>query len=245
LPIRGRRAKNRLVCGRCFVDGQDGRPLARSTGTVWILEQRISTLQSLVEVRCLGSRFASIGRRTGLGPVDSRHHNRACPCARRRRQKNQSGGQAEQALGRSRGGFGSKLHVAVDARGVPVVLKLTAGQESDATHAGSLLGNHRPKAVIADKGYDSDRIRAHIAALGAKAVIPPLKCRKAPLKYDKRLYKDRHLAERFWSVAKQCRRVATRYDKTDKNYLGFVHVASIRYLLSLHDQERLTSVHTA
>ena len=55
-------------------------------------------------------------------------------------------------MGRSRGGFGSKLHVAVDARGVPVVLKLTAGQESDATHAGSLLGNHRPKAVIADKG---------------------------------------------------------------------------------------------
>jgi transposase len=148
-------------------------------------------------------------------------------------------------LGRSRGGFGSKLHVSVDARGVPVELKLTAGQESDATHAGSLLGNHRPKAVIADKAYDSDRIRSQIAGLGAKAVIPPLKCRRAPLKYDKKLYKERNLAERFWSVAKQCRRVATRYDKTDTNYLGFVHVATIRYLLSLHDQERLSYVHTA
>jgi transposase len=128
---------------------------------------------------------------------------------------------------------------------VPVELKLTAGQEADATHAGSLLGNHRPKAVIADKGYDSDRIRAQIAGLGAKAVIPPLKCRKALLRYDKKLYKDRNLAERFWSVAKQCRRVATRYDKTDANYLGFVHIASIRYLLSLHDQDRLSYVHAA
>jgi len=128
---------------------------------------------------------------------------------------------------------------------VPVELKLNAGQEADATHAGSLLGNHRPKVVIADKGYDSDRLRAQIAGLGAKVVIPPLKCRKAPLTYDKKLYKDRNLAERFWSVAKQCRRVATRYDKTDTNYLGFVHVASIRYLLSLHDQDRLSYVHAA
>ena len=128
---------------------------------------------------------------------------------------------------------------------MPVVLKLTAGQEADATHAGSLMGHHRPKAVIADKAYDSDRIRAQIAGLGAKAVIPPLKCRKTPLKYDKRLYRNRNLAERFWSVAKQCRRVATRYDKTDTNYLGFVHVASIRYLLSLHDQDRLSYVHAA
>ena len=128
---------------------------------------------------------------------------------------------------------------------MPVELKLTAGQEADATHVGSLLGNHRPMAVIADKAYDSDRIRSQIAGLGAKAVIPPLSCRTVPLKYDKKLYKDRNLAERFWSVAKQCRRVATRYDKTDTNYLGFVHVASIRYLLSLHDQERLSYVHRA
>jgi transposase len=137
------------------------------------------------------------------------------------------------------------VHVSVDARGVPVELKLTAGQEADSTHAGSLLGNHEPDFVIADKGYDSDRIRAQIKERGAKAVIPPLKCRKAPLKYDKMRYKHRNLAERYWASVKQCRRVATRYDKTARNYLAFVHVASIRFLLSLHDQERLTYVHTA
>jgi transposase len=136
------------------------------------------------------------------------------------------------------------VHVSVDARGVPVELKVTAGQEADVTHAGSLLGDHQPKAVIADKGYDSDRIRAQIKSLGAKVVIPPLKCRKVPLKFDKKLYRERNLAERFWSVAKQCRRVATRYDKTDTSYLGFIHVATIRHLFSLHDQDRLSYVHT-
>jgi transposase len=85
--------------------------------------------------------------------------------------------------------------------------------------------------VIADKGYDSDRIRWHVKSLGAKAVIPPLKCRKIPIKYDRRLYKTRNLAERFWSRVKQCRRIATRYDKTARNYLAFVHVAVIRFLL--------------
>ena len=96
------------------------------------------------------------------------------------------------------------------------------------THAGSLLGKHKPKAVIGDKGYDSDRFRAQIKGLNAKAVIPPLKCRKAPLKYDRVLYKQRNLAERYWSQVKQCRRVATRYEKLGSNFMGFVHVASIR-----------------
>ncbi len=109
-------------------------------------------------------------------------------------------------------------------------MKLTAGQEADATHAGSLLATHRPAAVIADKGYDSDRIRWQAKSLGAKVVIPPLKCRKLRLRYDRRLYKRRNLAERFWARVKQCRRVATRYDKTACNYLAFVHVAVIRYI---------------
>ena len=85
--------------------------------------------------------------------------------------------------------------------------------------------------VIADKGYDSDRVRAHVKSLNAKVVIPPLRCRKARLHYDRVLYKQRNLAERYWSAVKQCRRVATRYEKTARNYLAFVHIASIRKLL--------------
>lgn len=95
-----------------------------------------------------------------------------------------------------------------------------------------MLSTHQPRAVIADKGYDSDRVRAHVKSLKAKAVIPPLRCRKMPVKYDRVLYKQRNLAERYWSAVKQCRRVATRYDKTARNYLAFVHIATIRNLLN-------------
>ena len=134
-------------------------------------------------------------------------------------------------MGRSRGGFGSKLHLAVDARGLPVELHLTAGQESDAAYAGLLLGEHRPGAVIADKGYDSDRIVQAIKDRGARVVIPPLRCRKLPRRYDRQRYKERNLAERFIGKIKQYRRVATRYEKKAANYLAFVHLASVMVLL--------------
>jgi transposase len=108
---------------------------------------------------------------------------------------------------------------------------VTAGQEADVTHAEELLADHRPGAVIADKGYDSDRFAGAVAARGAGVVIPPLKCRKAPREIDRVVYKERNLAERFINRIKHYRRVATRYDKTPRNFLAFVHVAAIMVLL--------------
>jgi transposase len=146
-----------------------------------------------------------------------------------------SGGQSEQALGRSRGGFGTKIHAAVSGLLLPVVLLLTAGQEADVSHAGALLGGvpteAEVQAVIADKGYDSKAVVALVEQRGAEAVIPTLSTRKEQRVIDKERYKDRNLAERFWSKVKQFRRVATRYDKTGRNFLAFVHVASIMVLL--------------
>jgi transposase len=145
-----------------------------------------------------------------------------------------SGGQAAQALGRSRGGFGTKIHAAVSGLLLPVTLLLSAGQEADVSHAKTLLAE-APKgevrAVIADKGYDSQEVVAAIEALGAEAVIPSLSNRKQQRAYDKERYKDRNLAERFWSKVKQFRRVATRYEKTARNFLAFVQVASLMVLL--------------
>jgi transposase len=66
-----------------------------------------------------------------------------------------NGGKDPQALGRSRGGFGTKIHVAVDALGNPVTIHLSPGQDADVTHAKALLAEHQPEAVLADKGYDS------------------------------------------------------------------------------------------
>jgi transposase len=146
-----------------------------------------------------------------------------------------SGGQAEQALGRSRGGFGTKIHAVVSGLMLPVVLLLTAGQAADVSHAHELLQGvpktGEVKAVIADKGYDSKAVVEAVQALGAEAVIPTLSTRKQQRTIDKERYKDRNLAERFWSKIKQFRRVATRYEKTTRNFLAFIHVASIMVLL--------------
>jgi transposase len=134
-------------------------------------------------------------------------------------------------LGRSRGGFGTKLHIAVDGLGNPVEFILTGGQEADINQGQALIEGQEFEAVIADKGYDGDGFVAAIEARGAAAVIPPKKNRIFKREYDKHIYKERNLAERFISRIKQYRRVATRYEKTARNFLGFVHVAAIMVLL--------------
>jgi transposase len=110
-------------------------------------------------------------------------------------------------------------------------LTLTPGQASDIGQGPELLAAHKPEAVIADKGYDGDEFVGRIEARGAEAVIPPKKNRLAPRDYDQHIYKERNLVERFWSKAKQFRRVATRYEKKAANFLAFVHVAAIMVML--------------
>ena len=134
-------------------------------------------------------------------------------------------------MGRSRGGFGTKLHVAVDGLGNPIEFILTGGQEADITQAERLLNGYEVGAVIADKGYDSDKFVREIEKQGAEAVIPPRKNRNELRDYDEHVYKERNKVERLINVIKQCRRIATRYEKTARNYLGFVHVAAILVLL--------------
>ena len=134
-------------------------------------------------------------------------------------------------MGRSRGGFGTKLHIAVDGLGNPVEFILTGGQEADISQGEALIADYKAEAVIADKAYDSDDYVATIEVSGAAAVIPPKKNRIFKREYDKHLYKERNLAERFINRIKQHRRVATRYEKTARNFLGFVRVAAIMVLL--------------
>ena len=134
-------------------------------------------------------------------------------------------------MGRSRGGFSTKLHLAVDGLGNPVQFILTGGQEADINQGAALVKDQDAEAVIADKGYDGDDLVATIEAGGAAAVIPPKKNRIFKREYDKYLYKERNLAERFINRIKQYRRVATRDEKTARNFLGFVHVAAIMVLL--------------
>ena len=105
------------------------------------------------------------------------------------------------------------------------------GQRNDITQAHNLIEGFEPEAVIADKGYDADHLREAVLANEAEAVIPPKANRRTAIAYDKALYKERNLVERFFNKLKQFRRVATRYDKLLANYRGFVILASIAILL--------------
>jgi transposase len=119
----------------------------------------------------------------------------------------------------------------VSGLGLPVRVVLTPGQAADVNQAEGLMEGIPAQVVIGDKGYDSDELVEAIQAKGAEAVIPPMKHRKVQRGYDEERYKDRNLVERFFSKVKQYRRVATRYEKTARNFLAFVHVASIMVLL--------------
>ena len=103
---------------------------------------------------------------------------------------------------------------------------LTAGQRGDAPQALALLGKDQPEAVLADAAYDSDAFRQAIAEAGAVAVIPNNPSRAIKHPFDKALYKERHLVECCFSRLKQFRRVATRYEKTARNYLSIITLAA-------------------
>lgn len=91
---------------------------------------------------------------------------------------------------------------------------LTEGQVHDIRQAEALIEGFACEKVLADKGYDSDKFREVIASKGAEAVIPPKRSRKELIPYDKDVYQDRNLVERFFNKIKNFRRIATRYDKT-------------------------------
>jgi putative transposase len=116
--------------------------------------------------------------------------------------------------------------------GHPVVLRLTGAEAGDSPHLPGLIAGLPADAVLADKGYDSDANRAAIRRRGAEPCIPPRKSRRQPIAYDRHLYKERNVIERFFGRVKQYRRVATRFDKKAANYLGFVWLASINSILA-------------
>jgi transposase len=117
--------------------------------------------------------------------------------------------------------------MAVRGLGWPVRFTLTAGQKGDAPQADALIEGLPAELVMADAAYDSDRLRKAIRRKGSVAVIlnNPSRAQKYPL--DKHLYAQRHLIECCFSKLKQFRRVATRFEKTARNYLAIVTLAAI------------------
>ena len=112
------------------------------------------------------------------------------------------------------------MHLVTDARGQPMRIALTGGQEADAPQAIPLLTGIETEAVIADKAYESNRILDFIREQGAAAVIPPKGNRRDPWEYDRELYRTRNLIERAFNKLKQWRRLATRYYRKSLYFLS-------------------------
>ena len=124
----------------------------------------------------------------------------------------------------------------VDGRGLPVAITLSAGQVSDKAAVADLLALHpRPGDVVADRGYDARAVLDLIVVRGGRGHIPTQRDRKLQRQVDPALYRQRNLVERFFSKLKHFRKVATRYEKTARNYLAIVLIASTRLWMRAYE----------
>jgi transposase len=116
--------------------------------------------------------------------------------------------------------------LAVRGLGCPARFILTAGQKGDCPQAQPLIEGLSADVVIADTAYDADALRKAIADMKAQAVIPNNPSRSLKYPMDADLYRQRHLVECCFSKLKQFRRVATRYEKTARNFRAVVAIAA-------------------
>ncbi|WP_417321555.1 IS5 family transposase [Erythrobacter aureus] len=149
-------------------------------------------------------------------------------------------GAVKNTLGRSRGGFTSKIHARCGSEtvqstpsGMPARFILTDGEASDYTAAEPLMQIPvtTPKALLADKGYDGDRFQESLLIRGILRIIQPRSNRKVPEHPDYRRYRDRNHVERMFGKLKQQRRIATRNDKTILSFESFLNLAADRLWL--------------
>ncbi len=143
------------------------------------------------------------------------------------------------ALGRSRGGFGTKACLACDRLGRVLAFRLLPGHRSELKAAPALLaavsGSGLVRRVVCDRAYSSAAWRAAISESGAEPVVPANRTHPA-VSYDRAAYRRRHRVEQLWGRLKEWRAVATRavatryvatrYEKTAESYLGVLHVAA-------------------
>jgi transposase len=136
-------------------------------------------------------------------------------------------GAFEEGIGRSRGGRTTTIHALTDETGKPRVLLIAPGNVHDVMMAPELLtAAGCIKRLIADKAYDTNRLRSLLRERGIKAVIPSIARRKPLIPYNREAYRQRNLIERMFARLKDYRRIATRYDKLARNFLASVVLAA-------------------
>lgn len=140
---------------------------------------------------------------------------------------NPSGGQAEQAIGRTKGGINTKLAAVVDAHGRPISLCLAAGQRHDIKAVEPLLPGLANTHVVADRGFDADTFHRTLNQAGIRTCIRPKRGRDWRHVFHRGYYRQRHRVENFFCRIKRHRRIATRYDKLADSFLSFVQFAAV------------------
>ena len=169
-------------------------------------------------------------------------------------EKNDPQEPADHALGRSRGGFTTKIHILCDGRGHPLHFHLTAGQAHDSTVLDTVLEEADarlhdsggepiawPVALGGDKGYRAEWIDEYLLELDIQPVIPSKENEdrdNRPVKFDRKAYRRRNIVERLIGWLKEARRVFARFEKTAKNFGGFVKLAFIQRYLRLATRQR-------
>lgn len=147
--------------------------------------------------------------------------------------------QQREALGWSKGGFSTKIHLRCDGNGLPITFWLTVGERHEAVvfeqlmqqgavkRAGAGRPRLRPRRVVGDKGYSSRAIRRHLRRRGIRLTIARKVNQRHRGKFDKSIYRQPNQVERCFNRLKQFRRIATRYEKKTENYLAMLTLASI------------------
>jgi transposase len=140
---------------------------------------------------------------------------------------NPRGGQAAQAIGRTKGGINTKLAAVVERSGRAVAVGLAAGQRHDLHAVEPLLPSLRGRRAVCDKAFDADTFRARLRRQHTRTCIPPKRSRRHPARFHRGYYRQRHKVENFFCRLKRCRRISTRYEKLAITFLGFVQLAAV------------------
>ena len=139
---------------------------------------------------------------------------------------NPRGGQAAQAMGRTKGGLNTKLSAVVDARGRALAVSLAPGQQHDQHAVLPVLACVRHRRVVADKGFDADIFRADLRTQHSRCCIPPRHGRRHPARFHRGYYRHRHHIENFFGRIKKFRRISPHYEKLATTFLAFVLFAA-------------------
>ena len=213
--------KTTVCLSMLFLDFANGCAVARFAARSGRVEQHAPPFYPVAGYWDLGKAAGNPDRRSRLRRADDRRQPLQGPSPRRRSQRRKSGDEPHQR------GLNTKIHLAVDAHGLPVRVLITQGTTADCTQAGRLIENISADYLLADKGYDSDAVIKQAKDQGMDPVIPLKKNRTEQRPYDEELYKLHYLVENAFLHLKRWRGIATRYAKNSKSVLAAVQIRCI------------------